>query len=455
MGQKLKLRLRTAGLLGTGNGAGSGVGGAGGRKINKTSFGTHIGNLANTTIWGDYDINATNNYHQVDIPAIGLGTLRLWDSNGVSWRNIERSSGVFTWDRLDNAVDQALANGLDIIYTLGCGPDWATVSPGMFAGLYVGYNPHKPISNLVWNNWCTAVATRYIGKIKYYEIWNEVNDYDTVSVGSGFTGTTSDIVNLTQQARQTILAIDPSAKILSPNFVKEEGIVSGIIGAVTLDGFLAQGGGDHCDIISVHGYNTLPTWTRPEGMMQMGKLCSDTLLRYSVVKPMWNTEWGFGRWRDSSGVFFEHPVAMPDDKASAYITRMVVLSWCSGFERFCFYGLDAVQSYATIVMVNPASDIAANTLLQPALAYKYCSDIFSGGYLSDLQATVSPTSKLYYRANFKTSTNKSGTVVWCDDYDTTDIPTPGVLTATDNLGNPLAVSGTTTVIGSPKFLFYS
>jgi hypothetical protein len=518
----------------------------------------HIQNLSSTTIWGDYDVNASNNYHQVPVPSMGLGSIRLWDSNGCSWRNIERTQGVYSWERLDNAVNLAIANNLDIIFTLGCGPDWATVSPGIFAGLYVGYNPHKPINNTVWNNWCAAVATRYLGKIKYYEIWNEVNDKDSAVVGSGFTGTVADIVNLTQQASQTIKAIDPTVKILSPNFVGELGIVNPLSTEVTLERFLELDGDDYCDIISIHGYNSMPTWTRPEGMIGYGNLCKTTLARFNVTKPLWNTEWGWGQWRDATGSFHPRPGSlgfnpvinaapstvqtsntitvtqsysvsisggtysknggaytsssgsvvngdtltvrhtsdanpstkvvttlilnttstvfssttaaagvtpspttippnnqMPDDISTSYTTRMVLLSWCVGFERLYVYALDGVQSYSSIVMVNPTSDVAAATLLPPAYAYKYCSDLLTGGRLSDFQATTDASSKLYWRANFKTAAGRSGVVVWCDDYDTATISTPNLVEVTDNLGNALTVNTTTTVTGSPKFLFYS
>lgn len=559
MSGKLALRLKTAGLQGSGNGLGAGIGGGGGKKITRQAFGIHVGNLPPTTIWGDYSQSANTNYNQVPIPDIGIGSIRLWDSDGCSWRNIERTQGVFSWGRLDNALAKADEKGLDIVYTLGCGPDWATVLPGQYAGLHAGYNPHPPINDTVWINWCAAIANKLIGRGVKYEVWNEVNDqvYGASFVGSGFIGSAALLVHLTQLARQTILAIDPTAKILSANFVGQDGIQNGPPDSVTLDAYLAAGGANYCDIISIHAYNTLPIWTRPEGVIEMGKRVFDTLAKYNVTKPVWNTEWGYGTWRDETGSFHPrpgglgfnpvidvapsalqtsntitvseasavsvnggtysknggahtstpgsvvaddtlsvqhtssagplskvsttlilgststvyttttaaegvtpNPIAlptnnqMPDDIARMYVTRMLILSWCVGFDRFYFYALDGVKSYSSIVMVNPATALGASTLQAAAIAYKYFSDLFTNGYISELQS-LTAGGKLYYSANFTLANRKRGVIYWCDNYDTAVVSIAGAKSGTDNVGNPIDVSsGTLTVTGTPKIIYY-
>lgn len=465
MTSKFALRLKTAGLQGSGNGLGVGLGGGGGKKITLQAFGMHIGNLPPTTVWGEISASANTAYNQVPMPNIGMGSIRLWDSDGCSWRNIEKTQGVYSWGRLDNAINLSLAAGLDIIFTLGCGPDWATVQRGQtwfkngVADLWVGYNPHKPSSDAIWISWCSAIATRYAGLGIKYEIWNEVNDqsFGAVEVGSGFVGTAADLVHLTQLAQQTIMPIDPTAKILSANFVGQDGIQNAATGAVTLDSYLAAGGASYCDIISVHAYNTLPIWTRPEGVIEFGKRVRDTLSKYGVTKPVWNTEWGYGTWRDELDGFHAYPGnQMPDSLAQMYITRMLILSWCAGFDRFYFYALDGVKSYSSIVMVDPATALGASTLQAAAIAYKYFSDLMTGGYLSDLQALTTAGGKLYYSANFTLANRRRGVVYWCDNYDTAAITITGAKSGTDNIGNLIDVSaGSLTVNGTPKFIYYT
>lgn len=428
-------------------------------------MGMHINNLAATTVWEDDYPGSSASYHQVPIPSMGIGAIRLWDSNGCSWRNIERTRGVYTWDRLDNAITEAVAAGItDIVYTLGCGPDWATTNPGQRPGTHVGYNPWPPADNTYWSEWCTAVGTRLAGKgvNVYYEIWNEVNDQSNGvgTTGSGFVGTVSQLVTLAQLAKTAISAVDASVKFLTPNFVGQDGIVNGPADC-TLDNYLAAGGAAYADVVSVHGYNTLSPWPRPEGLITFAKRVRDTCSAHSISLPVWCTEWGYGTWQDpstgalrsqSGGTPFPDP--MPDQMGADYITRMMLLSWCGGFGRFFFYGLDATQSYASIVMVNPTSDAAARVLLTPAFAYQYVSGLLVGGRLSGLTQLVS-SGVLYYRAAFTTGTGRTGYVYWCDDSATTTIPITGAVSGADNLGNALTLGATLAVTSSPKFIFYS
>lgn len=457
----LRLRLRTAGL--TGGSLGGALGGGRGKQIPAAAFGMHVANLAPTTIWADYFPSNSATYFQVPIPqTMGLGAIRLWDSNGVNWRSVERSRGVYTWDRLDNAVALATAAGLDMIYTLGCGPDWATTNPGQRPGYYLGYNPWPPADNAYWSEWCTAVGTRFAGRGMKYEIWNEVNDQTngTGATGSGFVGTVAQLVTLAQLAKAAISAVDPTAKFLTPNFVGQDGIVS-TPGACTLDAYLAAGGAAYADVISVHGYNTCIPWPRPEGLITLAKRVRDTCANRGVALPVWNSEWGYGTWQDSTGVLRSQsgstpfPDTMVGQMGADYIVRMMLLSWCGGFERFYFYGLDATQSYAAIVMVNPTSADAARTLLTPALAFGYVARLLAGGYLSDLGQQVSADFKLYYRAGFTAGDGRTGFVYWCDDNAAMSAPTPGAVSATDCLGNALTVGATLAVTSSPKFVFYT
>lgn len=461
MASPIKLKLRTAGLNGGSLGTGSGLSIGGGPVITRESMGMHIGRIAPTTIWGDYSATAAENYHQIPFPDMGIGSVRLWDSDGCSWRNIERSQGVFTWDRLDYAVAQAELHGAKIVITLGCGPDWATTNPGQMPGLYVGYNPWPPSSNAYWTNWCAAVATRYAGKGIAYETWNEVNDQVSgpgVS-GSGYIGSAESLVTLSQLARSTISAIDSTAIFLTPNFVNQDGITGGPSITVSLDAYLAAGGGAYADVVSVHVYNTCAPWPHPEGAITMAKRVRDTCAKYGVDLPLWNTEWGYGQWVDSSGAFKSapgsspYPYAMPPQMGADYITRMLILSWTGGFERMFFYGLDASHSYATIVMVDPTSDIGAATLQTPALAYKAYADMFVGGRISALRQLVSSGSA-YYRASVSSPVHGDGYVYWCDDYKTASVDVSGCRKVVDNLGAVSVAVSTLAVSSSPKFIFF-
>ena len=95
-----------------------------------------------------------------------------WVKQQFAWRDIEGAGkGVFDWENADRAVELANAKGIDILARMDNAPEWA--APGC-------YNPGKqsmgPAKNTQdWLDFLTAFVTRYKGRIRAYEIWNEPN----------------------------------------------------------------------------------------------------------------------------------------------------------------------------------------------------------------------------------------------------------------------------------------
>ena len=106
-----------------------------------------------------------------------------WIRQDFAWNDIEISAkGNFTdtrnpgnpvssWAKYDFIVDQAVAHGINIMARLDSPPVWAR-KPGDDIQTY-----HKgpPANNQDYGDFVAAVAARYKGKIKYYQIWNEPN----------------------------------------------------------------------------------------------------------------------------------------------------------------------------------------------------------------------------------------------------------------------------------------
>ena len=97
----------------------------------------------------------------------------------------------------------------DIMMVLGTTPEWAardftdTVYPP-----YPGANS-APKDFADWDNWVSAVVSRYKGRITSYEIWNEANLADF------FSGTPEEMAELTARAYEIIKDIDPAAIVVS------------------------------------------------------------------------------------------------------------------------------------------------------------------------------------------------------------------------------------------------
>lgn len=164
-----------------------------GTVIQDSLFGLHV-NGAERGVW----------------PTINFGSLRLWD-NATSWTNIETSKGVFDWTNLDNVVANANKNGVtDILMVLSGTPTWATNQRNPIS-LPAPNASGVPANMADWDDWVRAVATRYKGKIKNYQPWNEAN------LSTFYTGTPAQMADLTKRAYDIIKSIDPSATIVAPS----------------------------------------------------------------------------------------------------------------------------------------------------------------------------------------------------------------------------------------------
>jgi polysaccharide biosynthesis protein PslG len=138
-----------------------------------------------------------------------FGALRLWD-NGTAWSQIELEKGKYKWDNLEGALNNAEAKGMkDIMMVLGTTPEWAArdITDSVYPPYPGANSAPKDFSD--WDNWVTAVVSRYKGRITSYEIWNEANLADF------FSGTPEEMAELTARAYKIIKDIDPEATVVS------------------------------------------------------------------------------------------------------------------------------------------------------------------------------------------------------------------------------------------------
>ncbi|MGL4232148.1 MAG: PA14 domain-containing protein [Casimicrobium sp.] len=263
------------------------------------------GNTA-LTVWVD-DVSVVDeagNALVARFPDVNFGTLRLWDA-GVTWAKLEPEKGRFDFTMLDRFVSEAQSRGQEVILTLGQSPTWASARPTTLT--YLGLGASAEPANLAdWRDYVTAVASRYKGRIQYYEVWNEPNDT------TFFSGTVNDAIALTREAKSALTAADPNAKLISaPPYV---------VG--WLDQFLAGGGGQYVDIIGYHVYADEPE--------QMARGLADIRLVLEErgvwgVKPLWNTEGAVGD-RNTS-----------EDVGVGFIARAYLINFIYGAERYAWY----------------------------------------------------------------------------------------------------------------------
>ena len=172
-------------------------------------------------------------------PEVPIGAIRLWDT-GTSWRAMNPAPGVYEWSKLDQWFRIAKRHDVDILYTFGRTPDWA--SSNLQAECSYGKGQCAPPKDLrAWDDFVRALATHAAGRIKYWEIWNEANQPES------WTGSLPQLVDMARRAKAIIQAIDPKAVLLTPSATGKEG-------PGWLSAYLDAKGGHSADVIAFHGY---------------------------------------------------------------------------------------------------------------------------------------------------------------------------------------------------------
>jgi hypothetical protein len=196
----------------------------------------------------------------MDVPTFGPKAMRIIQP--VYGRAPDGGANFAASDAL---VDKANAMGMEVLYCIGLS-FWD-------AGHYPTLDDWRA-NPKIHTDHVRTLATRYKGKVKYWEIFNEPNAH-------GFTP--DDYVKLLQQAHTIFKEIDPEAKIVGPcgtsnyhDWTEE---------------VLAAGGGPYLDILSLHNY----LGSSPLKNLEMGRVAA---VKASMRKhlgrelPMWNSECG-------------------------------------------------------------------------------------------------------------------------------------------------------------------
>jgi polysaccharide biosynthesis protein PslG len=248
----------------------------------------------------------------VPFAALGKGT-------GVSWPYIEQTKGHFNWNRLDEFVNLAKAHGVSILFSGSGVPPWAAADKSTcHTRPPFGSYCSSDVSNMRdWENFVTAMVTRYKGEIQAYELWNEPQN--------SFTGTLAQFIALTQREHDIIRSIDPGATILSPSTIS--------YGAPFLDSYLANGGTRDIDAVAFHGYPDPTNDVAEAVIVSMTTTILSVMSKYGLSsKALWDTE---GSWGSASSGAIIDP-----NLQAAFVARYYLLHWSVGISRLYWYGWD-------------------------------------------------------------------------------------------------------------------
>lgn len=204
---------------------------------------------------GYTDFNAYKGY----LPPLGVKKIRLQ----AGWAKTEQVKGVYDWTWLDAVIEYALAHGLE---------PWLETSYGN--PVYEGGGGINLLNSLMtsregyaaWDRWVEAMAIRYRGKVKEWEIWNEP-DHPLQQIDP------ETIAELNIRTAAIIKRISPEARIAGGAFASNSN-------TVYLDRFLRvlsdAGKLDQFQWISYHSYDM-----RPEDSYPSVARLQEVIARYS------------------------------------------------------------------------------------------------------------------------------------------------------------------------------
>jgi hypothetical protein len=185
-------------------------------------------------------------------PAIGQYIQRAaqlgikWGRIEAPWYFIESSQGVYDWTVRDSKVNDAIANGIQVLLLLDKTPTWAAY-PSCASPASGGC---APVDAATFATFCSAAASHFDGKVKYYEVWNEENQ----ASNWGPAATTTDYVSALNACYTAIKAVNSSDQVLVGGLAP----VATSAGNISVVDFVTQAYADapvRFDIMGQHPYS--------------------------------------------------------------------------------------------------------------------------------------------------------------------------------------------------------
>ena len=209
---------------------------------------------------------------------LGMNTIR----EGWNWKYIETANNQYvSWmNMFDGKMNEFKNMGVKTMVMITDTPDWASSDPkyasktgfdsaslgkytvprGLKTPIFadgtdvykagVKPNPNNPFAEYVH-----FLATRYKGKVSYYQVWNEP-DFPSGDLTAGtkdangrtryWTGSVQDYVRLLQVAHTIVKGIDPAAKVTTGGLGYES----------YLKAIIDNGGAKYFDVVDFHAYGT-------------------------------------------------------------------------------------------------------------------------------------------------------------------------------------------------------
>jgi polysaccharide biosynthesis protein PslG len=238
------------------------------------------------------------------------GTGAAWAREMFGWDRIEPADNAWDWGFTDEMVDRMTAKGINVVGLLGYSVAWASGGGGS------GRTYNMPDLEK-WSDYVYTVVSRYKGRVRHWEIWNEPNIATFWQPGPN----AADYTLLLKASYGAVKRADPSAQVLL-------GGPSSVGQAQWLDAVAKAGGWSAFDILAIHPY-VLPMSLDKGWYDKDLKAISAALASYGS-KPIWATEIG---WSSASGVPDSGGLGSEERQANYLIRQYIRLLAWPGIEK--------------------------------------------------------------------------------------------------------------------------
>lgn len=257
-----------------------------------------------------------------------------WVKQQVEWRVMEPENGNYQWGNTDRIVNGLTANGLKPMLSVVKSPEWARPSTTDFN---VEGPPGDPQE---FAEFLAAMAARYKGRVKAYEVWNEQNlhyEWGNEPLDP------ARYMTLLKLAYAAIKTADPEAVVISGALTPTGAPPPWAIDDFQyLEAMYQNGLKEACDAVGAHpsGYNMPPdadwqAWSQP-GLVFQGPVNNrhhswsfkatmegyrNIMLKYDDGgKTIWATEFG---WASSAlpSANYEYAADNSLEQQAAYTVR--------------------------------------------------------------------------------------------------------------------------------------
>ena len=221
--------------------------------------------------------------------------------------------GRDAWVKYDQIVEAARGAGIEILARLDRAPAWAT--PG-FDPRSNPWMQAPPADNADFADFAGQLATRYRGKVRYYQIWNEPNLFGE---WGGRPPDPAEYLAMLRAVGQAIRAADPDARIvlagLAPTIETGPDNLSDLLFLRTLYQLGAKGDFDVAASMS-YGLWTGPRDPRVDDQrvnFPRAVLWREAMLEFGDAQtPVWAAEYGWmslpAGWTGEPGIWGNHSI---------------------------------------------------------------------------------------------------------------------------------------------------